>query len=112
MAPRAHNERAAERRDGAPARRPFPGGFDEKAFLRRPLRGLAIFVRRTYESGAVHLLGQCFAVSPAWASRLVRAEVDLARGEIRFHALRRAEPARQPLLRRVAYKPPTKPFKG
>ncbi len=34
------------------------------------LRGLMIFIRRTDETGHVHMLGQRFAVSPHWPHRL------------------------------------------
>jgi hypothetical protein len=40
----------------------------------------------------------------------VRAEVDLTKGEIRFYRLRRREPKEQPLIKTVAYQPPSKPF--
>ena len=51
-----------------------------------------------------------FEVDTAWPNRLVRAEVDLDAGHIRFYALRRRDPSRQPLLREVAYRLPRRRF--
>jgi transposase len=104
----AVRQRSAPRRDSGPARRAFPAawGLD----LRRPLQGLVIFLRRTDERGQAELLGRRYPVDPLWPHRLVRAEVDLTRGQIRFYRLRRREPERQPLLKTIPYKPPTKAF--
>jgi hypothetical protein len=101
--------RAAARIEAAPARRPFPEGWhlDLQA---RP-RGRIVYLRRTSEQGGVELLGRRFEVNAAWAHRLVRAEVDLDAGRVRFHALRRREPDRQPLLHEVAYRLPHRRFK-
>ena len=96
--------------EAAPRRRPVPKGF--KLNLHAPLRGLIIFIRRTDETGHVHLLGQRFAVSPTWAHRLVRCEVDFNQHCIRCFALRRSAPAEQPLLKTIPYQRPDKPFKG
>jgi len=78
--------------------------------LQRLLRGTVIFLRRTNDRGEAALLGQTFAVDPAWPSRLVRCEVDLTRGQIRFHRLRRREPGQQPLAKTVPYQTPMKRF--
>jgi transposase len=94
----------------APQRRPLPKGF--RLNLHAPLRGLIIFIRRTDETGHVHLLGQRFAVSPNWSHRLVRCEVDFDHHCIRCFALRRAAPTEQPLLKTIPYQRPDKPFKG
>jgi len=94
----------------APQRRPLPKGF--RLNLHAPLRGLIIFIRRTDETGHVHLLGQRFAVSPNWSHRLVRCEVDFDHHYIRCFALRRAAPTEQPLLTTIPYQRPDKPFKG
>jgi putative transposase len=104
----AYRQRNASRRDGAPARAPWPAGF--KLNLRRPLSGAVIFLRRSDEAGGVSLLGHRWEVSRQWCHRLVRAEVDLTAGEIRFYSLRRRAPSQQPLLGRVAYQVPTKRF--
>ena len=55
---------------------------------------------------AVTLLGRAFAVDPHWPHRLVRAEVRLPAGPIRFFALRRRDRHAQPLLREVPYELP------
>ena len=104
----AAHARGAARIDAAPQRRPMPVGwtFD----LQTPLKGTAIFIRRTNENGCVHLLGHQFPVSGDWPHRLVRSEVDLTRGAIRFHALRRREPRQQPLLKEQPYATPNKRF--
>jgi hypothetical protein len=74
-------------------------------------RGRIVYLRRTSEQGGVELLGRRFEVNASWAHRLVRAEVDLDAGRVRFHALRRREPDRQPLLHEVAYRLPHRRFK-
>jgi transposase len=101
--------RAAARIEAAPSRRPFPEGWalDLQA---RP-RGRIIYLRRTGATGGVEFLGRRFEVDDSWPHRLVRAEVDLDAGRIRFYALRRRDPARQPLLREVAYSLPRRSFK-
>jgi hypothetical protein len=105
----AHRQRSAARIEAAPARRAVPAGW--ALDLQAPLRGRGIFLRRTSEAGEATLLGRTFAVDRQWPHRLVRAEVDLDAGRIRFYALRRRAPAEQPLLREVAYTIPHKRFK-
>jgi transposase len=106
----ARRLRTQARAEAAPRRQPVPKGF--KLNLRAPLRGMIIFIRRTDESGRVHLLGQRFAVSPNWLHRLVRCEVDFDHHCIRCFALRRSAPTEQPLLITIPYRRPDKPFKG
>lgn len=100
--------KSAARRDAAPARRRFPANW--KLDLQKPLAGTVIFLRRTNERGVVELLGRSYPVDPLWPHRLVRAEVNLSGGEIRFYRLRRREPTQQPLIRTVAYQTPKKRF--
>jgi transposase len=104
----AARKRSAARRDAAPTRKPFPG--DWKLNLQEPLQGMVIFLRRTNNEGVAELLGQSFSVDSAWPNRLVRAEVDLTRGEIRFYRLRRREPKEQPLIKTIQYQTPKKRF--
>lgn len=106
----AYRTKSATRRDTAPKRRSFPKGF--KLNLGAPLKGAMIFVRRGDDNGSVHLLGRTFHVDQHWPHRLVRCEVDFTHQRIRFYALRRRDPARQPLLRELAYSRPKKPFQG
>jgi hypothetical protein len=101
--------RAAARIEAAPARRPFPEEWAPD--LQAAPRGRIIYLRRTGAAGGVELLGRHFEVDPSWPNRLVRAEVDLDAGQIRFHALRRRDPAHQPLLRELAYSLPRRRFK-
>lgn len=92
--------RAAE----APARRSVPRGwrFDPTV----PPCGQVLFLRRTDDHGNVSLLGHSFPVDAHWLHRLVRAEVTLPGGPIRFFALRRRNPESQPLLCEAAYELP------
>jgi hypothetical protein len=106
----AYRTKTAGRRETAPKRRSFPKGF--KLNLGAPLKGTLIFVRRGDDNGSVHLLGRTFHVDQHWPHRLVRCEVDFTHQRIRFYALRRRDPACQPLLRELAYPRPQKPFKG
>ena len=92
----------------APRRRKFPNRW--RLNLQAPLQGTVIFLRRTTPQGNVSLLGRSFPASPDWCSRLVRAEVDLTRGEIRIYALRRREPTVHRHLSTHRYQPPTKKF--
>lgn len=104
----AARTRSAPRRDAAPPRRSFPARWTLD--LQTPLRGTVIYLRRTNDRGEAALLGRTYAVDPAWPNRLVRCEVDLTRGEIRFFRLRRREPKEQPLAKTVPYQTPKKRF--
>ena len=106
----AHRARTQTAADAAPPRRPMPQHFELD--LHAPLTGQMIFIRRTSESGQVHLLGRRFAVSPDWLHRLVRCEVDFDHHCIRCFALRRRAPTEQPLLATIEYHRPDKPFQG
>jgi hypothetical protein len=106
---RAQHERAAARLEAAPPRRPLAPGWEFD--VQQPPRGTIVFLRRTTAAGAIELLGRRFPVDRHWLHRLVRAEVDLTAGEIRVHALRRREPADQPLLCRLAYVLPPRRFR-
>jgi transposase-like protein len=104
----AYRHRNAARRDAAPARRAVPDGF--RLDLTKPLAGVVIYLRRSDERGLVSLLGHQWEVSRQWCHRLVRSEVDLTRGEIRFYSLRRRDPAQQQLLSRIDYRVPARRF--
>ena len=80
--------------------------------LHAPLRGAAIFIRRTTDSGSVTVLGRQFAVDPHWIRRLLRCEVDFTNSRIQFYALRRRDPHDQPLLHETTYFRHDRPFKG
>jgi hypothetical protein len=103
----ASRRRGAARLEAAPARRPFPAGWrpDRPA----PPQGQLVFLRRTTEQGCASLLGHTFEVATHWPQRLVRCEVDLDAGCLRFYALRRRDPGHQPLLREVPYTLPPRP---
>ncbi len=104
----AARHRHAVRIEGAPRRRSFPRGFDFDIQLHP--RGRIIYLRRTTATGMIKLLGRWFAVSRDWPGRMVRAEVDLTRGEIRIFALRRRDPTCQKLLTTHPYKLPRRRF--
>jgi putative transposase len=94
------------RQEAAPPRRPFPEVWTLD--LSAQPQGQVIFLRRTDHGGAASLLGHRFPVDPHWLHRLVRAEVSLPEGPIRFFALRRRDPSWQPLLQEVPYRLPEK----
>ena len=104
----AHRRRYAVRIEDAPARRPFPKNWQLN--LQQPLKGTVIFVRETNAKGQAVVLGHTFDISPVWSHRLVRADVDLTKGQIRFHALRRKDPHNHLLLATHDYDTPTKRF--
>jgi hypothetical protein len=106
---RAHRERHSVRIEDAPPRRAFPQ--DWQLDWQRPLQGTVIFIRVTNQSGQATVLGRTFDVSPLWCGRLVRTDVDLTNDEIRFHSLRRKEPAAQLCLATHSYQPPRKRFR-
>ena len=105
----AVRRRAGPRMERAPTRSSFP--FDVSLDLRSHPLGTVIFIRRTDDVGGVSVLGHRFQIASHWLQRLVRCEVDLTHGCIRFFALRRHEPTVQPLLAEVAYVFPRRPFK-
>jgi hypothetical protein len=98
----------ADRIEAAPPRREFPERW--RLNLQARLRGRMVYVRRTDAEGRAEVLGRAFEVDRTWAHRLVRAEVDLDAGRIRFYRLRRREPGDQPLLKEVVHRIPSKPF--
>jgi putative transposase len=104
----AHRRHRADRIESAPRRRAFPEGW--KLNLQARPRGRIVYIRRTDASGAVELLNRRFELDTRWLNRLVRAEVDLDGGVVRFYRLRRREPADQPLLKRVTYRLPERRF--
>ncbi len=109
----AHQHRTRQRRDQAPARRAFPVAW-ELDLQHHPADyagARLVFIRRTSQAGHATVLGHRFAVDDKWAGRLVRCEVLLHEGRIRFYRLRRRAPAEQPLLREVAYELPRRRFR-
>ncbi len=105
----AHRLRSVARRDTAPERRPFPEAW--QLDLQAQPRGRIVFVRRTDEHGQVDLLGHSFTVDDTWLHRLVRCDVELNEGVIRFYALRRQAPIQQPLLKEAPYVLPHRHFR-
>ena len=106
----AHRARTQTRAETAPPRRAMPKRFKFDPQL--PVRGRMIFIRRTDGRGHAHMLGQRFAVSRTWAHCLLRCEVDFDHHRIRCFALRRRDPADQPLIAMLPYHRIDKPFKG
>ena len=56
------------------------------------------------------MLGQSFAVDAQWSNRLVRVEIDVDAGRMRFFALRRREPTVQPMLKELVHHIPRRRF--
>src|SRR5512135_772119 len=104
----AHRRHRADRIESAPRRRAFPEGW--KLNLHARPRGRIVSIRRTDASGLVERLNRQFEVDRQWLNRLVRAEVDLDGGVVRFYRLRRREAADQPLLKQVTYRLPDRRF--
>ncbi len=104
----AHRRRTVARRESAPSRNAFPKGW--QLDLQTHPQGRIIFIRRTNASGKVTLLGHTFLVDPHWTGRLVRCEVLLSKGKIRFFQLRRRAPQEQPLLNEATYHLPKRRF--
>lgn len=100
----ASRKRKAVRIESAPARRKFPSQW--KRNDKAGVRGRIIYIRRTDDQGGLIVLGNKIEVSANWKHRLVRCEIDIDQREMRFFALRRSDPANQPLLRRTAYELP------
>ena len=98
----------ADRIEAAPSRGAFPERW--RLNLQARLKGRMVFLRRTDAEGRAEVLGRAFDVDRHWAHRLVRAEVDLDAGVIRFYQLRRREPGDQPLLKEVVHRIRPKPF--
>jgi hypothetical protein len=98
----------ADRIEAAPPRSAFPKRW--RLNLQARLKGRMVYLRRTDAEGRAEVLGRAFEVDRHWAHRLVRAEVDLDAGQIRFYRLRRREPGDQPLLKEVIHRIPSKPF--
>jgi putative transposase len=104
----ALRQRRAARIEAAPPRRPFPEGW--RLDLQAQPTGRLVYLRRTDGQGRVEVLGHTLPVDGRWPHRLVRVEVELGRGRMRFYALRRREPAAQPLLGEVPYQLPERRF--
>lgn len=101
----AWNDKYAQRIADAPPRRPFPAKWPPK--VEPPLRGKIIFLRYTDDAGFVRVLQRRFFACRHWTHRLVRCELDLARGQLILFRLRRREPTDQPVLILHEYAPLT-----
>jgi hypothetical protein len=89
----AHRQRHAVRIESAPWRNPCP-----TVVPRNFSDGRIIFLRRTNEAGALHLLRQTISVTKHWPHRLVRCELDPLSQQVQIYALRRRQPDVQPHL--------------
>ena len=104
----ASRYRHAVRIGDAPSRSDFPKRW--RLDLQRHPQGRIVFLRRTDDRGRVGFLAREFDVDPRWVRRLVRCDLDLDASLIRFHGLRRADPASQPVLRETRYELPRRMF--
>jgi hypothetical protein len=91
----AHRAKHAACIDAAPTRLALP----HQVLSREPTQPWILFLRRTDQRGQLRLLHQTVHADRHWSHRLVRAELHALTGELRLHALRRHDPAWQPLLR-------------
>jgi hypothetical protein len=88
----------------APQRRTFPKKWKYNGTtLKTGAKAMIIYLRRTDEHGSISFLENNFLVSQHWLNRLVRAEVDLVKGVIRFYALRRADWKKHRLLKTINF---------
>jgi hypothetical protein len=101
-------DKSAARIAAAPARTPLPPDYAPD--WRRPLQGRVIFLRRTDPQGRAECLGHRWLVDGNWPHRLVRIEVDLTVGQVSLYTLRRREPAAQPRVKTLRYRPPKRQF--
>ena len=101
----ATHRRSAVRIESAPTRSPFPAALPD---VSAPPTGRIVFLRRTDRWGSVSILNRRYPVDRRWLHRLVRAELDLDARHILCYALRRREPADQPLLRELPYRAPSR----
>ena len=104
----ALRQRHAASIENAPGRHPVPECW--RLDLQAHPSGRLIYLRRTAADGTASLLGHTFPVDPHWPHRLVRCEVDLDAGTIRFYALRRRDPKSQPLLNEIRHAIPRRRF--
>ncbi len=72
--------------------------------LQTRLKGRMVYPRRTEASGAVEVLGRSLAVDLHWDHRLLRAQVDLDGGMVRFYRPRGREPRDRPMMRGMAHR--------
>lgn len=107
----AHRQRT--RRDSAPDRRMFPETWtlDLQHHPAAYPGARLVFIRRTSQAGCATVLGHRFVVDDKWGGRLVRCEVLLDEGVMRFYRLRRRAPTEQPLLAEARYELPRRRFR-
>lgn len=89
----AHRLRHFERIEAAPPRLPCP-----TITPRNFTSGCIVFLRRTDGLGTITLLQQTVRAARHWPHRLVRCELQPLTGRLEIYALRRRQPAWQPLL--------------
>jgi hypothetical protein len=97
----ALRQKLAVRIEAAPSRPAFPAPWSIIPAER------VVYLRRTDETGAIHLEGHPISVDRHWPYRLVRAEWDVRTGIVRCYGLRRRDPADQALLAERPYVLPT-----
>ena len=85
----------------APIRKKFPTQWNEKKVPQ--IQGKIIYLRRTDDEGYVNILENKLFVHKHWLNRLVRAEIDIDNNNIRFYQLRRKEPEKQIMLKKLKF---------
>jgi hypothetical protein len=88
----------------APPRRVFPKRWNyHETTLKLRKNAMIIYLRRTDEHGSISVLENDFLVSRQWLNRLVRAEIDLVKGVIRFYALIRDDWKKYRLIKTIKF---------
>jgi hypothetical protein len=88
----------------APPRRVFPKRWKSNdTTLKLRTNAMIIYLRRTDEHGTISVLENDFLVSQQWLNRLVRVEVDIVKGVLRFYAMRRADWKKHRLIKTIKF---------
>lgn len=97
---RAYSALRAGRAEHTITRRRWP----RKALSKSITSGTLIFIRRTSETGSVRILEQTYQVDAQWPHRLLRCVLNITTRTLHFYRLRRREPTKQPLAKKLRLK--------
>jgi hypothetical protein len=98
-----------KRQEASPARLPFPKNWTLNYSIKP--RGTIIFIRRSTDDEYVEAMGHWWKVPGIGAHKLVRVDVNLTKGTMKFYRIRRREPKIHQILAKAKYKLPKKVFK-
>ena len=99
-----------KRQEAAPTRLPFPKNWTRDYSIKP--KGTIIFIRRTTDDEYVEAMGYWWNVPNAGSHKLVRVEVNLTKGTIKFYRIRKREPKIHELLATAKYNFPNRKFNG